>query len=709
MKMSRIAPLGLALSVLLYSPALAQTGHDLFQQALVKEQADGDLRGAIDLYERIARDFANDAALAARALIQMGQCYERLGSQEARNAYQQVLERYPNEAESAAQARARLAALNRPPPTGEGRLQVRRIGSSRDGGATSGDYWGGPHPDGRRFVFIDWSTGSLAIRDLFTGQVRNVIAQQYYERGTPLAAKVSPDGRRIAYAWIPDDDPTWDYDSGSMLRLMGIDGSGDRFLQAVWGYGTLSWSWDGRHIATYRYDAQTTDTEIVWISTEDGKVTPLWTFHHGEEFEPAVSHSPDNRFLAVEYPVKADSNRRDIVLLTTQGGESRPLVTGPADDQLVGWVPGTDAVLFTSDREGPLDLWAVRVLEEGTPGIPFALLRGVGDMDPLGFATDGTLFLHAGVSHYVKQVAPFDETSGRVFLERAEPLLGNHDNSGFAWSPSGDSLVLAYREENGGFSIRLKDLNAGTERVLTRDINPGTVGGPRWSPDGRSILTVGMDPEVARDDWSTTPAGLFRIDLGSGEVHRLSDFSPDQFWWMEIGMVPTPDGQGVIYRHQGKLVYRDLESGADSVVFSHPNLAGPLKFSPDGSELLFGLAESGQGGRAAGGRRLMILSFPEGEPRELMDIRLEGEVGGFNWTLDGQHILFLLREEGGTAVMSIPRSGGDPERLWETDRTLPGLSLSPDHRLVGLQDRAEESEIWVMENLVDALKSGDER
>jgi hypothetical protein len=26
-------------------PVLAQTGHDLFQQALVKERADGDLRG----------------------------------------------------------------------------------------------------------------------------------------------------------------------------------------------------------------------------------------------------------------------------------------------------------------------------------------------------------------------------------------------------------------------------------------------------------------------------------------------------------------------------------------------------------------------------------------------------------------------------------------------------------------------------------------
>ncbi len=714
MKTSKIALLCAALTFLpatpaLVTPALAQTGHDLFQQALVKEQAEGDLRAAIALYERIVRDFAEDRPLAAHALVQIGKCYERLGSQEAERAYQRVVSDYSDQSEHVEEARSRLAVLSRPPPTSLGALQVRRIASSRDGDATSGDWFGGPHPDGRRFVYIDWSTGSLAIRDLSTGETQNIIRQRIHERGTPVSAKVSPGGDLVAYCWNPADDPAWDYDTESMLRLVGIDGSGDRLLQVVGDIGSGSWSWDGRHIAAHRYDPQTTEREIVWISTEDGTITSLWSPRPEQEPGSTFSHSPDNRYLAVEARVQVDSDRRDIVLLPTQGGEPKPLVTGPADDRLIGWVPGTDAILFTSDREGQLDLWAVQVSEDGVPGIPFTLMRGVGDMDPLGFATDGTLFLSAGVSHYVKQIVPFDETSGRVFLERAEPLLGYHDNSGFAWSPSGDSLVLAYREEGGGYSVTLKDLNAGTERVLTREINPATVGGLRWSPDGRSILTVGMEVDVPQDESSERPAGLFRIDVSSGGVGRLSDFPPDQFWWMEIGMVPTPDGQGAIYRYQGKLVYRDLESGEDELVFSHPYLSGPLRFSPDGSELLFGLAESGQGGRAVGGKLLMILPFPGGEPRELMEISLEGEVGSFNWTLDGQHILFLLRAEEGTAVMRIPRSGGDPERLWETDRRLPGLSLSPDHRMVGLQDRAEESEIWVMENLVEALKSAEGR
>jgi hypothetical protein len=104
----------------------------------------------------------------------------------------------------------------------------------------------------------------------------------------------------------------------------------------------------------------------------------------------------------------------------------------------------------------------------------------------------------------------------------------------------------------------------------------------------------------------------------------------------------------------------------------------------------------------------MVVPFPEGEPRELMEIGVEGEVGGFTWTTDGRHILFLLQEETGTTVMRVPRSGGDPERLWTTDQRIRGfrsVSFSPDHRKVGLTDRVDDGEIWILENLVEALKA----
>ena len=100
----------------------------------------------------------------------------------------------------------------------------------------------------------------------------------------------------------------------------------------------------------------------------------------------------------------------------------------------------------------------------------------------------------------------------------------------------------------------------------------------------------------------------------------------------------------------------------------------------------------------------MIMPSGGGEPYELLKVGGPGRVRYFNWSLDGRHILFLQREEGTTALMRVPREGGDPERLWETDMGILRFPLSPNHRKVGILDLTTEGEIWVMENLVAVLR-----
>ena len=75
--------------------------------------------------------------------------------------------------------------------------------------------------------------------------------------------------------------------------------------------------------------------------------------------------------------------------------------------------------------------------------------------------------------------------------------------------------------------------------------------------------------------------------------------------------------------------------------------------------------------------------------------------------MDGRHIHFLQREEGVTALMRVPREGGDPERLWETDVGLLRFPLSPDHRTVGLLALTMEGEIWVVENFLPETQAAD--
>ncbi len=97
------------------SSALAQKDDQaevLMQAAHQKQLVEGQLEEAIQLYKRIVQEHSGDRAVAAKALLEMGQCYEKLGKMEARKAYERVLRDYADQNEAAAQARTRLAALS---------------------------------------------------------------------------------------------------------------------------------------------------------------------------------------------------------------------------------------------------------------------------------------------------------------------------------------------------------------------------------------------------------------------------------------------------------------------------------------------------------------------------------------------------------------------------------------------------------------------
>jgi Tol biopolymer transport system component len=691
------------------APALAQTGHDLFQQALVKEQADGDLRGAIDLYERIARDFADDAALAARALIQMGQCYERLGSQEAQNAYRQVLERYPNEAESAAQARARLAALTRPSPAPEPKIQARLLMSGLYGDEV--EFNGGPTPDGRELVYIDWQSGNLAIRDLTSGQSR-MVTDDGYDPGYPLQAQVSPDGRWVAYTWAQNEP--WRME----LRVVGLAGPAPRTLLQVGSeLHSPSWSRDGRHIAAALFVEDRPETEITWVSVADGRTTTLATFP--ETFDPMISHSPADRFVAVTFPVAEDSARSDIALLATDGSGRRPLVDHPADDWLIGWVPGTDELLFSSDRSGDRDLWAVRVTEEGNGEELRPVRRGIGEVNPMGFTEDGFLFYYNYTLQRNTAIAPFDENTGTIALDEAEPILVVGSNQRPSWSPNGEYLAFVERRQGKEEILHVLTVRTGEDRSLAEGIKPATTGAPTWFPDGRSLLVLGKQKDPERPEESI-PAVVYRVDLTTGNAEPLFQIPGTgvvgpRSWWAQIGLLATPQGEGVILMYDGRLYIHDLQTDQEKELFRHPDLAAEvLALSPDGSELAFGISDPSalppgtpHPIRLNQGGRIMVMPAGGGQAREILRLQEPCAVTDVAWSSDGDYLFFQQRDDRGIAIMRVPSERGEPERMWEAPERMWAWAPSPDGRQVAFWVEENEGEIWVMENLVDALRGSD--
>src|SRR2546428_10865505 len=95
--------------------ALAQSGYDLFQKALVKERAVGDVEEALRLYQRIVKEFGGNHPLAAKAQLRMGLLYDRLGRKaDAQRAYQAVVSQYADQTNEAKQARAKIVTVAAP-------------------------------------------------------------------------------------------------------------------------------------------------------------------------------------------------------------------------------------------------------------------------------------------------------------------------------------------------------------------------------------------------------------------------------------------------------------------------------------------------------------------------------------------------------------------------------------------------------------------
>src|SRR5512136_1326511 len=83
----------------------------LLEKATKLELVDGDLKGAIATYERILGVQGVPRAVMARALLQLGECHEKLGHAEARKAYERLVREFADQEEEAGRARARLATL----------------------------------------------------------------------------------------------------------------------------------------------------------------------------------------------------------------------------------------------------------------------------------------------------------------------------------------------------------------------------------------------------------------------------------------------------------------------------------------------------------------------------------------------------------------------------------------------------------------------
>jgi tetratricopeptide (TPR) repeat protein len=84
----------------------------LFEKALALEEVQGKPAEAIAVYEKVVSE-SGDKALAARAQLHIGLCYERMGLEKAREAFEKVVKNFPGQTATVAVAQEKLNDITR--------------------------------------------------------------------------------------------------------------------------------------------------------------------------------------------------------------------------------------------------------------------------------------------------------------------------------------------------------------------------------------------------------------------------------------------------------------------------------------------------------------------------------------------------------------------------------------------------------------------
>ncbi len=556
-------------------------------------------------------------------------------------------------------------------------------------------------PDGRYISYVDWETGNLALREVATERTRLVTTTGSREGPSVYASKsvISPNGK-----WIGYSRKDW---SGFEIRLVGIDGAGDRtlFKRKDDRIQPASWSFDNKFLIAWRsLPKRRTRQErraIVLIDVLEGSARTLKTsrafWSPNEIFggRPGwhVSLSPDNRFLAFDYPPRSNSYRRDIALITSDGRTERTIVEHPADDRMLGWHPQGSEVLFLSDRQGTYDIFSVQVADGKVESPPRLIKQNVGRITPEGFSPDGAfLFSNCTRRSTVKILPLGGRTEGKLRSQEIRTLLGNNGQP--SWSPDGRHLAYVsvpdWSDEPFLYQqgLYVWEIETGDKRELIRK---RMILMPRWSPDGQLILV-----EAEQD--------LVKVDTVSGDPTLL--LKRGSRGWDGTAADWFADGRAIFYSDgRAHLMRRDLESGQKHILHEHvhPETIVSPSLSRDRQKAAFVSL-----GRDDGTARLLTLFLPSGEVQELVrrraSKRSEIPISFPAWSPDGNQ-LYFASVEGGTSTVWRTSVEGDPESLWHSEGHISSLSVHPGGKHLALCLSVSRKVFWALDNYLPEDRS----
>jgi len=327
----------------------------------------------------------------------------------------------------------------------------------------------------------------------------------------------------------------------------------------------------------------------LWIVERDGQEARRLTSNEGAESHPHIS--PCGTMLA--FTAQYDGGSQDVYVMPVTGGQPRRLTWHPMPDQVQGWTPDGEQVLFTSRRQGVQTRESQFFTVHRDGGTPEAL--------PIPRAVNGRLSDDGRFIAY-QEVGFIDPEWRNYRAGQAKPIwIVDMEDYSLTTTPQpdGERHMSPIWLDNRVFFISERDYAA---NIWSFDIDTEELTQETFHVDF-DVKNIDTDGELIIYEMG---GFLHLLDPATGEKEQLTiDVRGDFHWsrtrWHDIrptGLANaklSPTGQRALFEYRGDIFSVPREHGSPRNISDSPGVAARFPvWSPDGSQVAWFSDESGE-------------------------------------------------------------------------------------------------------------------